>query len=237
MDCDSARLQLGADPRGVSPELAQHVAACRDCKAFELEMRSLDERIHAAMSAEPALPAARARAPHRRWTPSARAGWTPLRWALAASAVLAVGAAMAVWSLRVEPALANELVAHMAEETDSWSRTRPVPRPLLEDVLRRSGVRLAEASAGDVVYAHSCFLRGRYVPHLVVRGASGPVTVIVLRGERIDEAQKFAEGGYSGVIAPLPGGAVAILARGTTDIADALTRVAPVLQFDAGAAH
>jgi hypothetical protein len=78
---------------------------------------------------------------------------------------------------------------------------------------------------GEVVYAHACWFRDRYVPHLVVQTSTGPVTVLVLAGESARRVEHFEEGGYSGVIAPAPNGAVAVLGRGATDLEEPLQRV------------
>jgi hypothetical protein len=72
-----------------------------------------------------------------------------------------------------------------------------------------------------VVYAHTCWIRGRYVPHLVLRTSQGPLTVIPLVGEVVDREQVFIESDYSGVLLPRPGGAIAVLARGRKDVSAA----------------
>lgn len=126
-------------------------------------------------------------------------------------------------------ALAADVIAHMAGEPRRRESSRPVPQSALDFVLRRSGVRLERAELGEVVYARACFFRGRSVPHLVVRSTEGPVTVMVLAGERVRAETPFAEGGYFGVIAPAPGGAVAVLSRGPGQVAEPLRRVRAAL--------
>ena len=108
-------------------------------------------------------------------------------------------------------------------------RRAGLPQSALDLVLKRSGVQLDRAALGEVVYAHACFFRGRYVPHLVVRTARGPVTVMVLPGETVQDTERFDEGGYSGVLASAPGGAVAVLGRGETDVDEPLRRVLTAL--------
>jgi hypothetical protein len=75
-----------------------------------------------------------------------------------------------------------------------------------------------------VTYARICLFNGHWVPHLVVRTADGPVTVMFLRQEHISGRQSFRQNGYSGTLVPTPaGGTLAVVAQGVTDM-DAVTR-------------
>jgi hypothetical protein len=141
------------------------------------------------------------------------------RWAFAAGVLLVGVLAASFLALQPRDALAAQLVEHMAEEPDAWSARRPIPQSALDLVLRRSGVRLDRLAAGEVVYANSCYLRGRQIPHLVVATPRGPVTVLVLPGEKVTRRQAFDEGGYRGSLWPAPAvdGGIAVLERGTGD--------------------
>ena len=196
MKCEQARLEIGADPLGTTPELEAHVAGCDDCRGYRVEMRRLEGDLAVALRL-PVAPAAgdgeagrrsnvvplqrpvdadTGRAPgvhasaHGAPLPAAR------RWAFAAGVLLVGVLAASFLALQPRDALAAALVEHMAEEPGSWTQRQPVPQSALDLVLRRSGVRLDRVAAGEVVYANSCFLRGRYVPHLVVTTPRGPVT-------------------------------------------------------------
>jgi hypothetical protein len=267
MNCEEARLQIGADPAGTTPPLEAHVAGCADCAGYRREMRRLDGDLRRAMGGLPvagggaaaALPGSAALGsnvvPLRPGSPppsapSARADAysaplpTARRWVLAASVLLVGVLAASFFALQPRDALASALVAHLSKEPDSWSKTQPIPRSALELVLARSGVRLDKVESGSVVYANSCFLRGRHMPHLVVSTPTGPVTVIVLRGEAVPERVEFEEGRYAGVLLPVPGGGggIAVLSRGGTgtgaatgghpDVEAAAARVLAALQFD-----
>lgn len=209
-DCEQARLQIGAEPRVVPTALAEHLETCEPCSAYQQQTLKLERAIEQAL-AVPVAPAASAVAPMparavRRPRPSLT------RWAMAASLVLAVTIGVLLWSARPSDALAADIVAHMAGEAASWDKSAAVPESALTFVLRKSGVDLAPGAA--VTYAHSCWFRGQFVPHLVVQSASGPVTVMILPGEKVARQERFVEAPYSGIIAPVDGGAVAVLSRG-----------------------
>jgi hypothetical protein len=234
--CEQARLAIGAEPQSMSAELAAHVAHCADCSAFRADTLRLDTAIHSALQWVPPLEGAKrsdkvvsmpvgasGRAP-RRW-------FEPRRWAMAASVTLGVALAALLWTARPDAALAADVVAHMAEEPDSWGSRERVPDSALAFVLRKSGVRL---TAGlQVTYAHSCYFRGQWVPHLVVQTTTGPVTVLIVPGETVAKSEQFAEDGYTGVLVPGSGGVLAVLSQGAGDVAQAARDVQASLAWEA----
>lgn len=223
MNCEEARLQIGAEPQTLPAGLEQHLSGCADCSGYRDETLRIDAGIQRAMQwpartgsgdvTARVLPVEAVRPALRR-----SSAWRNRGWAMAASVLMAIALGVLGGGGNDGKALATELVAHMAGEAASWNETRPTPQSALDLVLRRSGVQLDRAALGDVVYAHACFFRGRYVPHLVVRTTRGPVTVMVLAGESVQGTERFEEGGYAGVLARAPGGAVAVLARGEADV-------------------
>ncbi|MGH8284419.1 MAG: DUF3379 family protein [Steroidobacteraceae bacterium] len=194
--------------------------ACAACRGFRDEMTMLDGRIRRALEREPRdLAVVRARKGH-----------APRVWAMAASFLVAVAAGVLIWALRPSDTLAAEIAAHVGGEPASWSQREPVPRSALDFVVRDAHIEI-DASDGRVVYAHSCVFRGRTVPHLVVSTAQGPVTVIVLRHEGVESPRRFNEGGYSGLLLPSAGGAIAVLARGDADIEKASREIQTIVRW------
>jgi hypothetical protein len=131
-----------------------------------------------------------------------------------------VVASLVIWALRTENTLAHDVVAHVVAEPQSWAGTDAVPEDALEDVLRKSGLIL-DATPYSVVYARSCWFRGHYVPHLVVRTAHNLVTVLILSNEKVTQRQSFQQDGLSGVIVPSARGSIAVLAASSVQL-DAL---------------
>lgn len=220
MICEQARMEIGATPDEGSPELEAHLAGCPACREFRLETRELNARIRHALQlfppgVTPLQPVIAAGAANAAGRPAWRRGW-----ALAAAVLLAVTALILVRPGASNTALAAEIAAHVVdpEEAGSWDNTEVVAAGVLDRVLRGTGVVVETARAEKIVYAHSCVLRGRSVPHLVVRTAIGPLTVLPLVGESLSGEQVFSESGLSGVLIPQSGGAIAVLARGPADV-------------------
>jgi hypothetical protein len=200
IDCAEYRRTVLADPRAASPELAEHLAHCQDCPAYSDRLLRFEARLERALRIDVHVPRARA----------ARGGW--LAMAAAVLIALLVGT---LWLGAPHASLAADVVAHMAGEPEAWASTNvPVPADGLAPVLAEAHMRLGP-DAGMVSYAQSCLFRGHHVPHLVVQTARGPITVMVLVHNKVTEAQRFDEGGYRGVILPVPGhGSLAVLAKG-----------------------
>jgi hypothetical protein len=209
MICEDARLLIGADPDSAGSELEEHVRGCEGCRAFREETRRLNADIRRALDEPPNISVPR---PQR-----AAPVWR--EYALAASLVLAMAAALAVWLLRPTDSLASDVVAHVKAEPDSWLSAHNVSAASIEHALTRSGVGLDLAS-DKIVYAQSCWFRGHYVPHLVVETTHGPATVLILRHEHVKARDDFREGGMTGVIVPAGDGSIAVLERGRGQVED-----------------
>ena len=205
MNCEDVRRQIGAAPGVSSDELAQHLKDCPGCAEFQLEMVALDANIRRALERPPGIAHARQRMAARP------------RWALAASVLVAAVATLMVWALRTDTSLAHEVVAHVVAEPQSWAAADAVSETALSDVLLKSGLVL-DATPYSVVYASSCWFRGHYVPHLVVRTAHGLATVLILRNETVAKRESFNEDGLSGVIVPSVNGSIAVLAGNSAQL-------------------
>jgi hypothetical protein len=206
MNCTDARFALAANPGDDDTALAAHVDGCPTCAQYAGEMRELDRRVLKALQVD--VPATPAREPRR---DRRRVFQTPI-FALAASVAGVAVLAALLWAAFPRESLADAVVGHMSHEPDAWSRTTPVPGSAIAYTLARSGVRL-EGDVSGVTYANTCWFRGRDVPHLVVRSASGPVTIMVLPNEPVSRRVAFDEGGYRGVLVPAARGSIAVLAR------------------------
>jgi hypothetical protein len=213
--CEEARRHIGAEPYVTSRELAEHLQSCPACAEFQLEMVALEANIRRALEEPPVV----ARAAKQRRLVVARSAW-----ALAASILLAFLATLAVWALRPANSLAQEVVAHVIAEPQSWAGKDVVSAHALDEVLHKSGLIL-DATPYSVVYANSCWFRGHYVPHLVVRTAHSLVTVLILSHESVAARQSFHEDGLSGVIVPAPLGSIAVLGEGSAQLDDVAERM------------
>lgn len=216
MNCSEARLRIGAEPYTEDTALGDHLRGCEGCRQFLREMRALDVDVRHVL--ERPVPAAAAAASHPRDSRSAPARAAraisarlirPSRWALAASVVALAGAALLLWALQPTRTLADEVVAHVNGEPHSWSSTEQPTAAGVQAILEAAGVSLSDTR--EVIYARTCRFRGHDVPHLVVRTAEGPYTVMILPERSVHRLEHFNQGGYAGELVPAAGGTLAIL--------------------------
>ena len=243
------RRTLLADPGCRDPEWLQHAAECAECAAYAAQTRDFEARLVRAMRLpvrEPrnvapvdvaAADEAEAddnvvpfRPPGGRGPAATRGGRGGFmrrgRYALAASVLVGAGIAAALWLAAPRTGLADDVVAHMAHEAESWNMTAPVTPQSLAAVMQPTHARLMP-QAGAVTYTMSCSFRGHQVPHLVLQSARGPVTVLVLEHETVHREVRFDQQGYRGVIVPVEGhGAVAVLTQSGRADAPAVEAIA-----------
>jgi hypothetical protein len=210
MDHEAYRRALLSDPRREDAEMLRHREACEHCAAYSDSLLKFESRLERALQLEMRPPAEGLRQGRYRQGRSGQGRF----FALAASVLVALFVAGAVWLAVPRTSLAAAVVAHMAGEPDAWTTRGPIAGPALESVLESANMQLT-AGAGVVSYASSCAFRGYVVPHLVVQSAHGPVTVMVLVHESVGKQVQFDEHGYRGVIVPVAGhGSIAVLMRG-----------------------
>ena len=224
MECLEFRRAAGADPGHLSAEAAAHRHACPKCAEYLRQTMVLDERILAALRVPMPERGAAAVAPpnvvafprieRRRWM------------ALAASIAGGVMIGSLLWVSAPRVSLAEDVVKHMAHEPGVMvMSSAPEDASKVERVMERAGIRF-RSDAGMVSYAQSCRFRGENVPHLVVQTDAGPVTVMVLRNEKVTAPVKFAEQGYVGTILPAGPGSVAVIGPTGADLSQVAERVA-----------
>jgi hypothetical protein len=134
-------------------------------------------------------------------------------YAMAASAVLAIGVVIAVLLLGTpRESLASAVVAHLAHDPKAMTPTEVrVSDQLLNGALQAKGLRLIQPMS-NVSYLQSCEIRGHLVPHIVVQTEGGPVTVLLLTEEKVNHAERFDDQKYHGVLVPMQRGAMAVIA-------------------------
>ncbi len=84
----------------------------------------------------------------------------------------------------------------------------------------------------EVSYARSCIFRGRLVPHLVIQGEKGPVTVMILPDLEVAGPTSFSEQGFFGTILPAAKGSIAIIAGEESDLEEMSEPIVRSLRWD-----
>ena len=222
MNCEEYREAIAADPSFDGG--AGHVTECAACQAYRNEMLALNATIARALvldapdlvmpelpdiETDKVVPLAR----RRRVTP-------PLWLAMAATVAMAAFLGVRFIGGGVEyESLAEEVLAHLDHEPYALRVSdEPVSDRRLSSVVA-SDVAQMDHSGGLITYAQTCVINGRRVPHLVIQGERGPVTILLMPDEMISAAMPLRDEVFEGAILPVGNGSIAIIGEHDEDLA------------------
>lgn len=235
MNCDHFREAVTANPADESAQLASHEGQCIDCGRYREAMQRFDALLCAAME----IPVPQITMPDLEIAENIpamrkRRIATPIWIGLAASVALAAWHGLTLVSPgESRLSLAEEIIAHMDHEPESRVVTNvAVPERTLETVVN-SDVAELNPGIGLVTYARSCVVNGNLVPHLVIQGQKGPVTLLLLPDEAIDAAMPLEGSTINGVILPVGEGSIAIIGVQEESIKEIGSRVIDSVRWSA----
>ena len=212
MNCEEYRQAISADPAFDGG--ADHLSTCADCQAFRRDMQALNLRIAKAMQLSvpalklPELPAVDNVVPMASREPLSRPVW----FAMAASVLFAaiMGARMLGVGVSYD-SLGEEIIAHLDHEPYALRVTStPVSDNKLQKVVP-ANIAEMDHGAGLITYAQSCKINGKHVPHLVIQGETGPVTILLMPDQAVSAAETLEGENIHGVIVPVGAGSIAII--------------------------
>jgi hypothetical protein len=96
------------------------------------------------------------------------------------------------------------------EESSRQVTSVPVSDRTLDAVVDPE-VSAMDPDIGLITYAMSCVINGHTVPHLVVQGKQGPITLILLPDEEVGEAIPLSGDNVHGVLLPVGSGSIAVI--------------------------
>lgn len=213
MNCEEYRQSVTADP--AYAEGQAHLDGCPACRDYRDGMLAFNSRIATALSIDvpplsmPELPDVET--DNVTVLPSRRPR-TASMLALAASVLiaLAIGIRMNLPS-PVYDSLADEVLAHLDHEPAALRVTdEPVSARRLERAVPAQ-VAVFEPGTSLVTYAQSCIINGKRVPHLVIQGEHGPVTILLMPEEAVSGVTPLDGQSVHGVIVPVGEGSIAII--------------------------
>ena len=144
--------------------------------------------------------------------PERKRSMKPLWFAVAATVVLATSISLR-YSGVFEPhySLAAEVLAHLDHEPGAFRNTTV---PVSDERLARAvpaSLAVYERGSSLITYAQHCVINGKDVPHLVIQGQYGPVTILLMPHEEVAEETPFDGINVKGVILPVGKGSIAII--------------------------
>ena len=144
--------------------------------------------------------------------PARRRSMKPLWFAVAATVVLATSITLRTSGLfDTQNSLAAEVLAHLDHEPFAFDNTQT---PVSDERLARAvpaSLAVYERGTSLVTYAQHCVINGNDVPHLVIQGEHGPVTILLMPYEQVAEETPLDGENVKGVILPFGKGSIAII--------------------------
>ena len=220
MNCEDYREAIAADPSESFEGGAGHTAACESCSAYRAEMRALDNVIARALAIDvpeliiPKLPPIGeddnvVNLPFKRLSRFSTPAWLGIAASFALAAI--IGIQFSGNGPANDQLLAEEVLAHVDHEP--WAMTVTdvsVPDAQFARVVN-AGIGTMERDLGLVSYAQSCIINGRTIPHLVIQGKDGPVTLLLMPEEMVSSPVELSGESVNGVILPHGDGSIAII--------------------------
>lgn len=246
MTCDEFEKAVLAEPLADSEARGAHAEACPGCAELLQKARRLERRLGELMAVpvpaalSGALPemagvAQRADGDNVVAIDRARKRRAPVWFALAASVAL-----VGLLTLRQtgpdvaadDSALVAELIEHIGPELGAMRPSGDaVAAARVQSVMAAADASL-DGPTPLVSYAKTCVIDGEPVPHLVMQGAAGPVTLLVLPSRRIDGPLSIMQDGLEGVVLPVgDGGSIAIIGRDAASVEAVRAQAAEAVGF------
>lgn len=220
MNCENYREAIAADPSESFEGGAEHAATCDLCSAYKAEIRALDDKILNALAIDvpelkiPDLPPVGeddnvVNLPFRRGPRITTPAWIGIAASFALAAI--IGVQFIGNGPDHDRLLAEEVLAHLDHEPRSLAVTDvAVPDERFNRVVNPS-IGTMDRDVGLVSYAQTCIINGHSIPHLVIQGEKGPVTLLLMPDEMVDGAVTLSGESVEGIILPHGDGSIAII--------------------------
>lgn len=231
MNCEAYKEAIAADPS--FEDDAGHIAACASCAKFQSEMQALNQGIAEALAIDVPELQMPELAPvsedkvvslaSRRKTTLSMPAWIGIAAGFALVAI--VGGRMLPDNSISDQQLAAQVLAHVDHEPHAVQITDVAVREdRLAQVMNQSGGTM-RSDIGLVSYAQSCIINGRHIPHLVIQGKNGPVTLLLMPEEMVSMPLQLDGKGIDGIILPVGDGSIAIIGERGFDLEEIKERV------------
>lgn len=241
MNCENYREAIAADPSESFEGGAGHAAVCESCSAYRAEIQALDLTIARALAIDvpelkiPDLPPIGeedgnvVNLPFRRVSKITTPAWIGIAASFALAAV--IGMQFVGNGPSHDQLLAAQVLAHLDHEPWALKVTNvAVSEERLAQVVN-PGVGTMDRDIGLVTYAQTCIINGRIIPHLVIQGEKGPITLLLMPDEMVSSAVILSGESVNGVILPVGDGSIAIIGARDERIEDLKQRVVDSVEW------
>ena len=221
MNCENYKEAIAADPSESFEGGAGHAAVCESCSAYRAEIQALDFTIARALAIDvperkiPDLPPIGeedgnvVNLPFRLVSKITAPAWIGIAASFALAAV--IGVQFVGNGPSHDQLLAEQVLAHLDHEPWALKVTDvSVSNEQFERVINPT-IGTMDRNIGLVSYAQSCIINGNIIPHLVIQGERGPVTLLLMPDEMVHGVVLLSGESVDVVILPVGDGSIAIV--------------------------
>ena len=214
MNCLDFRRVISTEPTNQTPDMLRHMHECSACMAFAQRQQQFEARLSDVLKIEaPEGLASRILLSQglgtRRRQSIVRNNWL----ALAASVLLTIGLVGGMLFVNYPYSLQRVALAHVNHvdmESPHMQVKQDVSLSKLNNLLEPYNMAFTQ-QIGQVNFAGICLMRRSSGVHLVVKGAKGPVTILMMPGEYVGERKTMRDRRLEGVLIPTDNGSIAII--------------------------
>jgi hypothetical protein len=216
----------------------QHERACLSCRQFARRSSVFEHKLREALTVEVPAGLIERIKQRRDIGEQVRARQIrPLRYALAASLLLAAGLASLLGYQLLGPAfndatLQRTVTQHINHDIEDLYAHDEVSVARLRPLFARFGVRL-QHDLGRVNFAASWSRRQHRGLHVVLAGKRGPVTILYLDGEYVEHSSRIHNERFEGTLFPVESGSVAVVGERGESIEAIARKLRDKLRFGA----
>jgi hypothetical protein len=226
MSFSEFRKLIGADPLNRDPETVQARNSAPEFEAAAAEAEVFEEKLQAALNIQPPADLL-AEIKGISQTPAKKRNWIPL--AMAASLVIAVGAAGIVWKQTHTWDSVEAYVAdHYSHDGSSLvaKATEIVPEQDIIKILAKLGATADQNLAGRIKFIKYCPTPDGRGAHMVVSTDQGPMTIIFMPKVQVNDGEMVEFDQMHALLVDLGHGSAAIIG----DMSQSLDSMGPLVR-------
>ena len=246
MNCEDYREAIAAEPSESFDGGAGHAATCESCSAYRAEIQALDLTIARALAVDvpelkiadlPPLDQADENVvnlPFRRAAKISTPAWVGIAASFALAAIIGVqftGNGPARDQLLADQLLAEQVLAHVDHEPWALKVTNVAVSEAQFARVINPDVGTMDRGIGLVSYAQTCIINGFKIPHLVMQGEKGPITILLMPNEMVSSPVSLSGESVNGVILPVGDGSIAIIGEREERIQEIEQRVVDSVEW------
>jgi len=219
MNCLDVCRQLSGDCFTTDSAIKDHLASCQSCSAYAQQQIKLSDSLKQAVNItvpEGLVSRILLQQSLNEEKHDKQEKQISIRryrvYAIAASVVLSVSVFYRL--VLFSPPLLLEQVAlnHVKDELHHLLDKKDIQLAKLNNLLQPYNMKL-KSSLGVINYAGSCLIRQNKGVHIVVETNTGPVTILLMPGEQLENRQIVDDVLFSGSVVPIKKGSFAIIGK------------------------